>query len=74
MASFDTNPNLKTVASRMVKTFRNSSNDCTLGLVVLLYSIKHILNLTLRNLHREEYQTFIDSFLNHFHRLWLCEK
>lgn len=74
MAAFDTNPHLKTVASRMVKSFRGSGNDCTLGLVILIYSIKHILNLTLRNLQREEYQTFIDSFLNHFHRMWLCEK
>ena len=74
MAAFDTNPHLKTVASKMVKSFRSSGSDCTLGLVILIYSIKHILNITQRNLRREEFQTFIDSFLNHFHRLWLCEK
>ncbi len=51
IAIFENNQPIKTIASRIVEAFKAVGKDCSsLGLIILLHSIKHILNFNYRNL------------------------
>jgi hypothetical protein len=53
IAIFESSAHLKTIATRITESFKGAGSDyCSMGLVILLHSIKHILTLTFRNLHK----------------------
>lgn len=73
---FEPNPYLNATSTKVIESIVKCTekDQCCLGLTVLLFSCKLILNDILNGLLREEYRLNIDYFLTNFDRLWLSKK